>query len=56
MFADYRVPQALAFLGVLLYSERLMQKLRSGQLMEYGSEEEVTLRAFSIHTCDVSPR
>lgn len=31
MFADYRVPQALVYLGVLRYSDTLMQTLRNGK-------------------------
>lgn len=31
MFADYRVPQALVYLGVLRYSDALMQALKNGE-------------------------
>lgn len=31
MFADYRVPQALVYLGVLRYSDSLMQTLKNGE-------------------------
>lgn len=31
MFADYRVPQALVYLGVLRYSDALMQALKAGE-------------------------
>lgn len=31
MFADYRVPQALVYLGALRYSDTLMQALKSGE-------------------------
>lgn len=30
MFADYRVPQALVYLGVLRYSDSLLQALKNG--------------------------
>lgn len=30
MFADYRVPQALVYLGVLRYSDSLMNTLKDG--------------------------
>ncbi|VDN01238.1 unnamed protein product [Thelazia callipaeda] len=53
MFADYRVPQVLSFLGVLKYSPKLMKTLRANTLLENGSEHEVELRAFSIKACDV---
>lgn len=31
MFADYRVPQALVHLGVLKYTDELMDTLKKGQ-------------------------
>lgn len=34
MFADYRVPQALVYLGALRYSDALMQALKNGALMQ----------------------
>lgn len=53
MFADYRVPQALHFLGVLNYSSLLMKQLNEKELLQNGSEQEVELRGFSIKACDV---
>lgn len=32
MFADYRVPQALNYLGALRYSDTLMKTLQKGEL------------------------
>lgn len=52
MFADYRVPQCLAYIGVLEYSPSLWELLKNGELIENGSEVEVELRAFSIKACD----
>ncbi|EFO16807.2 hypothetical protein LOAG_11695 [Loa loa] len=52
MFADYRVPQALHFLGVLKYSSALMKELDEKELLQNGSEHEVELRGFSIKACD----
>lgn len=52
MFADYRVPQVLHFLGVLKYSPALMKKLNEKELLQNGSEYEVELRGFSIKACD----
>uniref|UniRef100_A0A0R3S012 Queuosine 5'-phosphate N-glycosylase/hydrolase n=1 Tax=Elaeophora elaphi TaxID=1147741 RepID=A0A0R3S012_9BILA len=52
MFADYRVPQALHFLGVLKYSSALMKQLEEKELLQNGSEHEVELRGFSIKACD----
>ncbi|XGW31907.1 hypothetical protein V3C99_010239 [Haemonchus contortus] len=52
MFADYRVPQALAYLGALEYSPELVKLLKSGQLLPNGSAEEVELRGASIWVCE----
>uniref|UniRef100_A0A915PZZ5 Queuosine 5'-phosphate N-glycosylase/hydrolase n=1 Tax=Setaria digitata TaxID=48799 RepID=A0A915PZZ5_9BILA len=52
MFADYRVPQALHFLGVLKYSSVLMERLHKKELLQNGSECEVEIRGFSIKACD----
>lgn len=54
MFADYRVPQILAFFSVLKYSPKLEETLRSKVLLQPGSETEVEIRAFSICAIDVS--
>lgn len=43
MFADYRVPQALVYLGALRYSDALMQALDNG---ETGAD---------VHTCLSGP-
>jgi hypothetical protein len=54
MFADYRVPQALAFMGVLKYGPDVMDTLANpDDLLKSGSEMEVQLRGFSIAGCDV---
>ncbi|VDK44643.1 unnamed protein product [Anisakis simplex] len=52
MFADYRVPQALGYLGALHYSPKLMKSLRLSPLLTNGSNLEIELRAFSIKACD----
>jgi len=52
MFADYRVPQALAFLGVLCYSDEVIATLRRNNLLENGSELEMLIRGYSIYACD----
>lgn len=54
MFADYRVPQALAYLGALEYSPELLEQLGEGKRLENGSKAEVELRGASIAVCDVS--
>lgn len=53
MFADYRVPQALAYLGALHYSSKLMKSLRSNPILPSGCPLEMELRGFSIKACDV---
>ncbi|KAK6021007.1 hypothetical protein OSTOST_13331 [Ostertagia ostertagi] len=52
MFADYRVPQALAYLGALEYSPELIKLLKSGEILPNGSAEEVELRGASIWVCE----
>ncbi|KAK0136202.1 Queuosine salvage protein [Merluccius polli] len=48
MFADYRVPQALVYLGALRYSDALMDTLRSGERLRSGDRREVEIRGCSI--------
>ncbi|XP_037350013.1 queuosine salvage protein [Talpa occidentalis] len=48
MFADYRVPQILAHLGALKYSEELLEKLHKGEMLSYGSKPEVEIRGCSL--------
>lgn len=48
MFADYRVPQILHHLGILVYPPSLQEKLRKGEDIPPGSNEEISLRAASI--------
>lgn len=48
MFADYRVPQILHHLGILVYPPLLQEKLSSEQDIPLGSHEEISLRAASI--------
>uniref|UniRef100_UPI00358F4353 queuosine 5'-phosphate N-glycosylase/hydrolase isoform X2 n=1 Tax=Myxine glutinosa TaxID=7769 RepID=UPI00358F4353 len=48
MFADYRVPQALAYLGALKYSDGLLKKLKEGVNFSSGDTEEMEIRGCSI--------
>lgn len=48
MFADYRVPQILHHLGILVYPPSLRERLKDGGYIPPGSEEEISLRAASI--------
>lgn len=48
MFADYRIPQALVYLGAMKYSQELMDKLKQGVLFQSGDCQEVEIRGCSI--------
>ncbi|KAI0233930.1 hypothetical protein L0F63_001247 [Massospora cicadina] len=49
MFADYRVPQTLVYLGVLKYSDTLLEKLNSDTPhLENGHRMEVEIRGNAI--------
>lgn len=52
MFADYRVPQILAHLGVMEYDDDLDGKIRGGVQLQAGSEEEVEIRAACIQAVE----
>lgn len=51
-FADYKVPQVLRRLGVLVYDETLAAKVDSLTLLPTGSPEEVEIRAATIWGCE----
>ncbi|KAK5909835.1 hypothetical protein CesoFtcFv8_003728 [Champsocephalus esox] len=53
MFADYRVPQALVFLGALRYTDTLMQALNKGELLSSGDRREVEIRGCSIRSVEL---
>lgn len=48
MFADYRLPQILAHLGALKYSDELLKKLLEGEMLLNGDKQEVEIRGCSI--------
>ena len=48
MFADYRVPQILRSLDVLVYSDSLAQRVDSKTEIASGSEEEIEIRAATV--------
>lgn len=52
-FADYRVPQTLMWFGVLSYEEELLKKLKSNTILENGSENEVEIRACTLHAIEL---
>lgn len=52
MFADYFVPAVLEWLGVLKFTPSLSNAIESGTEIDPGSEEEVKLRACSVHAVE----
>lgn len=52
MFADYIVPAVLQHLGVLKYSNSLLNTIVSNGEIHSGSEEEVELRACTVHAVE----
>ncbi|KAK4416320.1 Queuosine salvage protein [Sesamum alatum] len=52
MFADYIVPAVLQQLGVLKFSPSLADMIESNREISPGSEEEVELRACSVHAVE----
>ncbi|KAM7262625.1 hypothetical protein ACFE04_000308 [Oxalis oulophora] len=52
MFADYIVPAVLQQLGVLKYSSSLTNSIKSNVEIVPGSEEEVELRACTVHAVE----
>lgn len=55
MFADYRIPQLLQSLGVLVYSSDLQHMIEGGML-EAGGQAEVEIRAYSIKAVEMIAR
>ena len=48
-FADYIVPAALRVLDVLVYDDRLERRILAGEEVARDSEEEVEIRAHTLH-------
>ncbi|XP_076350562.1 queuosine 5'-phosphate N-glycosylase/hydrolase isoform X2 [Tachypleus tridentatus] len=48
MFADYRIPQVLVYFGALEYSEELLHRLESDDILESGERYEVEIRGCTI--------
>ena len=48
MFADYKVPQSLLHLSVLKYTNKLMEKLKRGEIIPSGDRLELEIRGNSI--------
>ncbi|KAG0168294.1 hypothetical protein DFQ28_009251 [Apophysomyces sp. BC1034] len=56
MFADYRVPQALHYLGLLKYSHELTTKLERHENLPSGCTEEIEIRGNSIWSVELLRR
>ncbi|HSW46370.1 MAG TPA: queuosine salvage family protein [Phycisphaerae bacterium] len=52
-FADYRVPQILRHLEILVLDSRLEQRIETGDPIAASSEEEVELRACTIRAVEL---
>jgi len=52
-FADNMIPHVLRCDGVLEYATALAEKIDAGIPLDAGSEEEVELRAASIHAIEL---
>ena len=48
MFADYRVPQILRAMNILKYAPCLAATIDSKELIPFGSEEEIEIRALTV--------
>jgi Potential Queuosine, Q, salvage protein family len=53
MFADYRVPQILRSMGVLKYTDPLSASIDALEILPWGSEMEVELRAQTVVAVDM---
>jgi hypothetical protein len=51
-FADYKVPQVMRHLGILVYDETLAETIAARQLIPAGSREEIEIRAATIQGCE----
>ena len=51
-FADYKVPQVMRKIGVLIPNEALAKRIDDGEELLPGCEEEVALRAGTIWGCE----
>jgi hypothetical protein len=51
-FADYKVPQVLRKLGILVYSDTLARRVEAQEVLAAGSQEEIEIRAATIWACE----
>jgi len=52
MFADYRVPVVLRELGILKYSEELVNAIRAEKIIMPNSEQEIEIRACTVEAVE----
>ncbi|MFH1820596.1 MAG: queuosine salvage family protein [Candidatus Nealsonbacteria bacterium] len=53
IFVDYKLPQLLELEGVLVYNEKIRNKIKNRELIKKGSEEESEIRANTIYACEI---
>ncbi|XP_074605094.1 queuosine 5'-phosphate N-glycosylase/hydrolase [Brevipalpus obovatus] len=53
IFADYRVPQILAYEGVLKYSQELKSRLQDLSILTSGERDEIEIRGTTIEACEL---
>lgn len=51
-FADYKIPQMLRAFKIIKYSKDLADKVDNFAILEYGSREEIEIRASTIWACE----
>lgn len=52
VFADYKLPQVLRQLGILVYHPKLASQVDNYKLLPMGSPEEIEIRANTIHASE----
>jgi hypothetical protein len=52
-FSDYRLPQLLRGRGIMVLNDELEGRVESGELILEGSEEEVEIRAATVHISEL---
>ena len=55
-FADYKVPQVLRELGILVYSDALSATIERRALLAQGAAQEVEIRAATVWACELLRR
>ncbi len=53
IFADNLVPHVLMTDGILSYSSTLQEKIRRGEILKSGCDEEIELRACAVHAVEL---